>query len=655
MEMASKYEDLARDILDHVGGVENVSDLRHCVTRLRFNLKDNSKADTDYLKKRDGIVTVVESGGQYQVVIGNHVPEVYEAVVEVGHLSGGGGSDEEEAASGSLLDRFIDLMSSLFQPFLGPMSAAGMIKGLVAIMAAMGYNASNSGTYLVLNAAGDAFFQYLPIFLAINASRKFKMNTYTAVAIMGALIYPTLLGVTEGEALYTLFQGTLFESPIHSEFLGIPVILPPGGYFTTVMPAIVAIWVASKVEKRLLKVIPDTVKVFLTPFFTILITVPLSILVIGPVTSWASNLIGGAFISINNFSPLFFGVVLGGLWQVLVMFGLHWGLVPIAILELSNNGHSTIFSIINMVSFAQVGAVLAVYMKTKEEKVKQLSIPAIISGFFGVTEPAIYGISLPMKTPYIMSCVGGAIQGAFVGLLGAKAYILAGLGIFALPAYIDPAGQDTRSVWIAVGAIVIAVVSGFILTFLTKVPTIYETDEAEESKANDVETKEIDTEPSQAQSDSIVKNEIIASPLTGTVVPLNEVADEVFASGAMGNGVAVEPTVGVVSSPVNGTVTTIFPTGHAIGITSENGTEILIHIGMDTVSLNGEGFTKFVKDGDEIKAGQKLIEFDIDLIKEHDLPTTTPIIITNTADFADVLTTTEKQVSQGDYLITTVK
>lgn len=651
--MSKNYDELARDIIAHVGGEKNVTSLAHCITRLRFKLKDEGKADTEYLKKREGVVTVVKSGGQYQVVIGNHVPDVYAAIQSVSNIAGGGEVEADDTSDMKPLDRFIDLISNLFQPFLGVLSATGMIKGVVAILAATGLDAASSGLYAVLNAAGDAFFQYLPLMLALTAAKKFKMNQFTALAIAGAMVYPNLMNITANEALYTLFSGTVFESAIHSTFLGIPIILPTGGYYQTVLPVILAIFLGAKIEKKLRTIIPDVVKLFLVPFFTILIAVPVSILLVGPIATWASNLVGAAFGAVYGFSPILLGALVGGLWQILVMFGLHWGLVPIALLQFSNQGFSTLLVSSVAVCFAQMGVLLSIMMRTKESKVKQLGIPAAISAFFGVTEPAIYGITLPMKTPFIVSCIVGAVQGAYLGFFEVTGYSLGGLGIFVLPSYIAPNGTNPMNFWHMVIAIIISAVLGFVFMSFIKVPTLFEEEPVLATTAGVlVDPAEETVAP---LSNEVVRNEIIASPITGKLVTLNEVQDEAFASGALGSGIAIEPTIGEVIAPVNGTVTTLFPTGHAIGITSENGTEILIHIGMDTVQLDGKGFKALVKQGDTVTASQKLIEFDIDTIEKAGFPIITPIIITNTASYTDVLVTNEETISQGDYLITTVK
>lgn len=651
--MAKNYDELARDIVAHVGGEDNVSDLRHCVTRLRFKLKDESKADTDYLKKRDGIVTVVQSGGQYQVVIGNHVPDVYNTIVEQTSIGGETSGSQDDGPKGNIFEQFIDLMSGLFQPFLGVLSAAGILKGVVALLGAVGMTSTN-GFYAILNAAGDGLFQFLPFMIGLAAAKRFKMNQYTAMGVIAAMLYPALNTLGELPVLYTLFEGTIFESAITSTFLGIPIIMPPGGYYSSVIPAIFAVYIASLLEKWFSKRLPDSVKVFFTPFFTLLLGVPLAMLVFGPVATWLSSLIGAAFIALNGFSPILFGLVLGGAWQLLVLLGLHWGLVPIMILQVTTNGMSNILAVISAVSFAQMGAMIAIYLKTKEPKVKTLAIPAIISSLFGVTEPAIYGFSLPMRTPFIMSCIAGAIQGAFVGITGTIGYNMAGLGIFSIPAFIDPSGQDTRSVWMFLLTIVIATAAGFFLTMLVKIPNLYG-----EAVSVTTDNGTAYTEPTTSQvvveTDGIAMQEIVASPLTGRAMPLSQAPDEVFASGAMGKGIAIEPTEGVVKAPVNATVATLFPTGHAIGLITENGAEILIHIGLDTVNLEGRGFEKLVETGDIVEAGQELVRFDIALIKEAGYQTVTPIIVTNSADYADILVSSESDIQQGDYLFTIVK
>lgn len=636
--MAKDYTELSQDIVAHVGGKDNIIKLVHCVTRLRFTLKDESKADDDYLKQRDGIVTVVKAGGQYQVVIGNHVPDVYDTVLKVAGIQGEGGIDvnEGDVPQGNLFDQFIALVSGLFQPILGALSAAGMIKGLVAILAAVGVK-ETSGLYVILNAAGDGFFQFLPVILALTAAKRFKMEQFTALALSFALAYPNIAA--------SFANGNV-------DFLGLPVIFPSSSYLQTVLPIILTVWVGSKIEKFFKKIIPDVVKVFVVPFFVILITVPLAYLAIGPVMNWASNLIGVIFTNIYGFSPIVFGILLGALWQVLVMFGLHWGLVPIAILDFSTKGWSTLLVASTAICFAQAGALLNIFLRTKEDKVKQLTIPAFISALFGVTEPAIYGITLPMRTPFIMTCVAGAIQGAFLGFFNTTAYTMGGMGLFAIPSYFTPkhvpagANTDVNNVWYFLIAILMSFVLGFVLTQLTKIPYLY--------GGPDVKPVSGDKAAEPIAELKELKQEIIASPMIGQVVKLENVPDEVFASGAMGKGIAIDPADGTVVAPAAGEITLVFPTGHAIGMRTENGAEILIHVGMDTVSLAGKGFNTFVQVGDKVDAGQKLLEFDLATIREANLPVISPVIVTNSTEFEDVLTTQNARVNIGDYLLTTL-
>ncbi|WP_367005940.1 beta-glucoside-specific PTS transporter subunit IIABC [Streptococcus sp. ZY19097] len=628
--MAKDYTELAQDIVAHVGGKDNIVKLVHCVTRLRFTLKDESKADDDYLKQRDGIVTVVKAGGQYQVVIGNHVPDVYDTVLKVAGIQGEGGIDVDEGdvPQGNLFDRFIALVSGLFQPMLGVLSAAGMIKGVVAILAVVGV-AETDGLYIILNAAGDGLFQFLPLVLAITSAKRFKMDQFTALALGFALVYPDIAA--------SFAKGGV-------KFLGLPVIFPTSSYLSTVLPIILTVWVGSKIEHFFKKVIPDVVKVFVVPFCVLLLTVPLAYLAIGPVMNYTSDLVGALFTGIYGISPILYGLILGAAWQVLVMFGLHWGLVPLAILELQQNPSGTLLVASIAICFSQAGALLNIMLRTKEAKVRELAIPALISALFGVTEPAIYGITLPMRTPFIMTCVAGAIQGAFLGLMDVKMYVMGGMGLFSIPSFIN--AKNSMNLIYYLIAIAASFVLGFVLTQFTKIPYLYG---GPKTVSADEKTE------APAANLKVIKQEIIASPMIGEVVKLENVPDEVFASGAMGKGIAIKPADGTVVAPVNGEITLVFPTGHAVGIRTENGAEILIHIGMDTVSLAGKGFKKFVEVGDKVEAGQKMIEFDLATIRDANLPIISPVIVTNSADYDDVLTTQEARVNVGDYLLTAVK
>ena len=609
-----KYEKLAKDIIANVGGKENVNSLTHCVTRLRFKLKDESKANTEVLKNMDGIVTVVKSGGQYQVVIGNHVPDVYADVAAIG---GFGSASEEETKGEKLspLNAFIDIVSGVFQPILGVLCATGMIKGLNAILLATNLLEDTSSTYMILNAIGDCLFYFFPIFLAYTAANKFKLNKFTGMAIGASLVYPTMAGLA-GQTV---------------DFFGIPVMMPASGYASTVVPIIIAIFLASKVEKLLKKIVPDVIKTFVVPFFTLLIVVPVTFMAIGPVATWGSNLLGDVTLSIYNFSPLLAGLFLGGFWQVFVLFGLHWGLTPVCMNNLSVLGFDPILATTIAVCFAQTGVVIAIMVKTKDKKLKSLCIPSIISGFFGVTEPAIYGITLPRKKPFIISCIVGAVTGAVIALTGSKIYMVGGMGLFSIPTFMGPDG--TGGIFGILLATVVGLVLGFLAMFFT-----YK-DEVQE------ETKEV------VKSEQLIQQEVIVSPIKGDVMPLEMIKDEVFSKGLLGKGVAIEPTEGKVVAPVDGVVTTLFPTYHAIGITSDKGAEILIHVGMDTVQLEGKCFTPKIAQGDKVKAGQLLLEFDIKGIKNAGLPVTTPVIITNSDNYLDVIETDKKKTERKEEII----
>ncbi|WP_419955325.1 beta-glucoside-specific PTS transporter subunit IIABC [Neobacillus niacini] len=634
-----KYEQLAKDILQNVGGKENVNSVVHCITRLRFKLKDEKKANTDTLNNMEGVVTVMKSGGQYQVVIGNHVPDVYKAVVNSGGFQSQSPVDADDGASKQKTS-FIDIISSIFTPVLGVLSATGMIKGFVAMFVALGWLKNTSGTYHIYYAIGDSLFYFFPIFLGYTAIKKFGGSHFIGMAIGASLVYPALTTLTTGDPITTLFSGSVFQSPVYITFLGIPVILM--SYASSVIPIIVASYFAAKVERFLKKVIPDVVKAFVVPFFTLLMVVPITFLVIGPIATWAGVLLGKATLWLYHLSPMIAGLFVGGLWQVFVIFGLHWGLVPIAINNLTVNGADPVFGTMFAASFAQIGAVLAVWLRTKDEKIKSLSLPAFISGFFGVTEPAIYGITLPLKRPFIISCIGGAAGGAILGFMESQIYMVGGLGIFGIPAYISSKGGLDAGFWGSIVAMIVGFIVGFILTWLFGMEKNIRADQGtriDESKP----TAQTPSKPSQGY-------EVLFSPFNGEVQALSSIQDAVFASGALGQGVAIAPSEGKLYSPISGFVTALFPTNHAIGFTSDHGAEILIHIGMDTVQLDGKFFTPHVSQGARVEKGQLLIEFDITGIQGAGYIVTTPVIVTNTNQYQMPIITEQKQVKAGDRL-----
>ena len=476
--MASKYDGLARIIIQNVGGKSNIISVAHCITRLRFKLKDESKANKEVLESTDGVIKVMQAGGQYQVVIGNQVNDVYDAVVEVGHLAAAGAVDEEgnavEETSGggkkSPVSLLIDVISGTLQPTLGVMAATGIIKGLLALFDFLGLIPAASGTYQVWYAVADGFFYFMPIVLGYTAAKKFKVNEFIGMAIGIALCYPAMVNSTAGTVLGTVFTGTAFEMSYYLTFFGIPVIMPASGYTSSVVPIILAVAIAAPLEHWLKKVIPDVIKLFVVPFVTLIVMVPLTYLVIGPIASILCSILSlffNAIYSIPVVGGLIGGVLIGAFWQVLVIFGLHWSLVPLAMINYSLLGYDFILSPYFCVSFAQTFVVLAIVLKTKDEKLKKIAIPAFISGIFGVTEPAIYGVTLPKKTPFIYSCIAGAIGGAFTGLMRTRSYSIGGLGLFGLPSFIDTTGVMglTNMIYILI-AILIASVAGFAMTYV---------------------------------------------------------------------------------------------------------------------------------------------------------------------------------------------
>src|SRR5699024_10262041 len=623
-----KYEELSKFIVENVGGEENIASMTHCITRLRFKLKDEDKANTDVLKNNDEIVTVMRSGGQYQVVIGNHVPDVYKAITETANISESDNNKDnvsKEKKNNSVLNTLIDVISGIFQPILGVLAATGMIKGLTAMILAFGWVTTEDGLYILLNATGDAFFHFLPIFLGYAAAKKFNVIPFVGMAIGAALTYPTINQVMEGDALYTLFQGTLFETPIYIELFGIPVILM--SYATSVVPIILSVYFASHVERFARKVIPDVVKLFLVPFFTMLIVVPMTFMVIGPISTWISQIIGSGASGVYEMSPILMGVLVAGLWQALVIFGLHWGLVPIGLNNMATSGFDPILAAAAIPSFGQIGAVLAVMLKTRNEKLKTLSIPAFISGVFGVTEPAIYGVTLPKKWPFIWGCVASAAGGGIVGMSGAGFYMLGGLGIFSYPSFIGPEGIGFP-VMMAVVATIIAFVLAFVIVYFT----YKEGTAAASQPVNQENVSTGNVHVADLSAAALNENDVM-SPMDGRMIPLRDVEDQVFASESMGRWIVIEPEVGEAVAPFNGEIVTVFPTGHAVGLKSDSGIEVLIHIGLDTVQLQGQPYAILITDGQRVKVGDPLIKFDIKGIKDAGYSTVTPIIVMNSADF----------------------
>lgn len=619
------YQELVQEILQGVGGKENIQGLTHCITRLRFNLKDESKATTEKIKKIKGVVTVVQAGGQYQVVIGNHVPEVYQEFVTYAGLSGNEASAAKEEKKGPI-DTFIDIISGIFTPVLGLLAATGMIKGLNVLFVSLGWITNTSGTYAILQAAGDCFFYFFPIFLGYTAAKKFGLKPFIGMALGAALVYPALSGLTQGaKPLYTLFAGTIIESPVYVTFLGIPVILM--SYSSSVIPIVISTFFGAKLEKFVTKIIPSVLRSFLVPFLTVLIMVPLTFIIIGPIATWIGNILGAGVLAIYNFNPIIAGAAVGAVWQVLVMFGLHWGIIPIAINNIGVLGYDPVMVLGQATCFATAGAVLAVIIKSRNNSVRAIGIPAFISSLFGVSEPSLYGITLPRKKPFIATLISASVGGLIMGIFGTKSYIMGGMGIFSLPNYIHPETGIGSGFYGYAIAIAVAFTMSFILTM-----TFFYDPTEDRKEAQPAE----ETAPAATAGQLMTETEIDL-PIKGQVLPLNEIKDTAFSQGLLGKGVAIQPAEGKVYAPFDGTVEVLFPTHHAIGLKSTEGIEVLIHVGMDTVNLNGEYFQAEVAQGDQIKKGDLLLTFDPQKIQEAGFATETPVVVTNSRDYLEVL------------------
>ena len=460
--MASKYDGLARIIIQNVGGKDNIVSLTHCITRLRFRLKDESKANTEILEETDGVMKVLQSGGQYMVVIGNQVADVYDAVCAVGHIKPGGAVNEDGSATDAApaeqkkqnpFDAFISIVTSVFTPCLGVMAACGIVKGVLAMLVAAGLMDGAGGTYNILYSLGDCFFYFMPILLAYTASKKFGLPEMEGMVIGAGLLYP-----------YLLSSSTM----VHDNIFGIPVVMPStGDYTSSVIPIICAIAFAAWFEKLYAKHIPDSIKLFGVPVITCTVTFCLTLWVIGPITSLAAQGLSAVFTVLNNISSVLMGAVVGGLWQILVMFGLHWAVVPLGINEVSVKGFTLIMPGMLGASFAQMGAVAAIWVKSKNQKLKSLCPPAFISAIAGVTEPAIYGLTLPKKTPFIITCIVSAIGGGVLGALNTVQYTMGALGIFSWPTFVNTTTNDAHGMIIAIVVSLACTVAAFVGVLLT--------------------------------------------------------------------------------------------------------------------------------------------------------------------------------------------
>lgn len=615
---------LAEQILHCVGGEKNVDGLVHCATRLRFKIVDLQQVNQAGLEALDGVITVVRAAGQLQVVIGNRVSEVYR---EFGPISSLLNDNREQQAGGdtanqgSLLGRLVDVVASIFTPLLGAMAAAGVLKGALAIVIAAGWMQTSQSEYIILQAASDSMFYFLPLLLAITSARKFGANVFVAVSLAGALIYPSIQA--------------LLESGREVMFWGIPVVMMK--YTSSVLPIILSVWVMSHLERLLNSRFHESVRNILTPFFLLLIMVPLTLITIGPVSITVSEWAAHLFVGIYHFNPIIASALFAAMWQIFVIFGVHWGFVTLFINDFSVLGHSYLKAATGPAVFSQSGALLAVMLRTRDKKMKALAGSSFIASLFGITEPGVYGVTLKLKKPFICAVIAAAMGGAVVGYAQSSAISMGMTSLLTIPIFYGDGFMG-----FVIGCL-LAFIASFILTLVVGFKDV-------EPQATDVPAPAV---PEKEPSVTMLKvaGETIVMPLKGQLIALESVDDKVFSSGVVGQGVAILPEEGALYSPVDGYVAHTFESGHAIGLRSDAGAEILIHIGIDTVQLQGEHFTLHVEEGQRIAAGQLLIEFNIEAIQQAGYQLVTPIVITNVEAYQRVAPLPLKQQQPGEPII----
>lgn len=617
-----KYEKLASDVLKNVGGEKNVSNLTHCATRLRFNLKDVSKANAEVLKKINGVMGVVNKGGQFQVIIGNDVGNVYKEVLKLGNFKTGASVDNQEKMG--IGSKILDTISGIFTPILPALTGAGMLKAVLVLLTTFKVISPESQSYYIFNFISDAAFYFLPIILAYTSAIKFNCNPFVAMSIGGVLLHPN-------------FSALIAKNePI--SFIGLPV--TAASYSSSVIPIILTVWLMSYVERFADKISPKVIKFFTVPLIVVLITAPISLIAIGPLGTVIGGYVASAVTLLNARLGWLVVGLLGAFSPLLVMTGMHYSFFPVIMTSFATFGYEAMLAPgMLAANIAQGAAALCVALKTKNSNLKQLAGSAGITAVLGITEPAMYGVNLKLKKPFMGVMIGGGFGGLYAGITGLKAFALASPGLAALPIFI---GQGNN----LINAIITCVIS-FVVTFAVTWFLGFE-DPVEE-----LDEDENDQQIVVAQ-EPLAREINISSHANGEVVPLAQVNDETFSQGIMGKGIAVMPKEGRIVSPVDGVVQMVFKTKHAIGILSDEGVEILIHIGLDTVKLDGKYFNAHVKVGDVIEKGDLLIEFDKDAIKSEGYDVITPIIVTNSAKYLDVLPKDIKQVNEGDVLLTIV-
>ncbi|MGM0213502.1 beta-glucoside-specific PTS transporter subunit IIABC [Enterococcus sp. AZ109] len=622
MSKVRDYSKLAQDIIDIIG-TDKIANVTRCATRLRLVLTEIPEDAKEKISQLPGVISVVINNGQFQIVIGTHVGDVYDAVMQLVDIDADSGVEEPK---GSILNRIIATMSAVFAPFIYILAAAGILQGVLILINLAFPAFATTDTYRVFSFISWAPFTFLPIFIAITASKHFKVNMYIAVACAMALVSPdwaTMAAEIAGGQSLT--------------FMGIP--LSETTYTSSVLPPLILVWLLSYLEKGIEKILPAVVKPLFTPLLCLVIMVPLTILILGPASSMTATAIANGYNFLVSVAPALAGAIIGGFWQVVVIFGVHWGITPMVLANYEMYGRDSFQAFQTIAVVAQVGAVLGVFLKAKSKELKNVSLSAFITGIFGITEPAIYGVTLRFKKPFIFGCISGAIGAIVASFFQPYYFAYAGLpGVLTIVNGID-SSVPTSFIGIAIGC-GIAIVGPVVLTQIFGFG----------------ETIEEDVKMSQEiEQDTTVPNTLIShlvcAPLKGEVISLKDVPDEVFASGAMGNGIAIKPTDNKVYAPFDGVVTSLFASKHAIGLTSDEGVEVLIHVGLDTVNLEGKPFNCLIEQDQTVKKGDVLMEIDLAAIEEAGYSTITPIIITNTATYESVAEEQLGSVSFGDAVL----
>lgn len=595
------YKEVGKEVLALVGGKENVTSLTHCATRLRFELKDKEQAQTKELEKLPGVISVVDSGGQYQVVIGNEVQTAFREIQkETGTGTSSGKGTSNNPNNEGLISRIISVISTTFTPMIPAITGAGMVKAILAILTLTGVLTDTSSTYLILDTIADAAFYFMPILLAYGAAIKFEVSPTLAITVAGILLHPNV--------------SQMFASGEPVVFFGVPVVA--ADYAGSVLPIIFTVWIMSYVDRFAEKVSPSVIKFFTKPMLIFLIMGPLALIVIGPFGTLLNDLVAAGAEWINGKADWLIPFLMGGLQPFLVVTGTAWAMTPIATMQLSKNGSEMINGPGMLASnIAQSGATFAVAVKTKNKELKQLAASAGLTALMGITEPSLYGVTLKLKKPLIASMIGGALGGLYAGLSGLVRYAFVSPGLAALPAFI---GENPMNIVHAIITCIIAFVSTFIIAYVMGF--------------EDVAADELTEEE---QPDTLLETEI-SSPVRGQVFSIADVDDGVFSKELLGKGVAIKPESNVIVSPIDGEVVTVLASKHAIGLKTASGVELLIHVGIDTVNLKGDGFEVLVKEGDSITRGQMLMTVDFDKIKQAGYDETVIMVVTNSNEFKEI-------------------